>query len=74
MRCSKLGCLSTCTATHADRTTVTTCEGYHSGPRHYAEFFGNVYSWEAGAVTYQVWPLFGSDWQDIAVTEEVLGG
>lgn len=66
--------MTTCTATHASRETVIGCEGHHSGTRHYAEFFGNVYSWEAGAAAYQVWPMFGSDWQDVTVTHEILRG
>ena len=44
-----------CTATLTDRDTVITCERTHDGPdpSHVAEFFGAVYTWEAGAAEYR---------------------
>ncbi len=67
---------ATCPATLTDGDTVITCEGRHSGSRHYAEFFGAVYSWEAGASSYRSRIIIGagSGWAEIPVTGEVLGG
>ena len=64
-----------CTATLTDRDTVITCERTHDGPdpTHMAEFFGAVYTWEAGAAEYRVRSILGKE-STVTVTREVLRG